>query len=81
MPTNTMLSVQEQERTEALERLMALLESGAPEFRLQTSLAMAGDGDYLSRLARLRSAHATYVLTNNIRMTRIAPGAFVARGQ
>jgi uncharacterized membrane protein YccC len=71
-------AVREQEREEALERLLALLEQGASEVRVHCSLAKSGD---MSRLARLRNARATYFLLSNGRVRRVGPGAYLMRRQ
>ena len=60
---------QELTRSEALERLIALLEGEAPgEHR---------HADSRSALARLQAAHAAYALATSSEMKRVADGAWI----
>jgi len=70
------LRTQELARQEALDRLVSLLEADIERNPPRTGRNRA---DALSRLARLRSAHATYVLANMNDMERVGPGAWVRR--
>jgi hypothetical protein len=67
---------QELARAEALERLIALLETGTPEAGLGISQRRR---DSRSHLARLEAAHATYALANSSEMERISDGAWIRR--
>ena len=60
----------------AFERLINLLETGAEQTPAPVGRNRA---DSLSRLARLRAAHATYVLTTGGEMERVGMGAWVRR--
>ena len=65
-----------QRRTDALDRLVALLEGNAPS--LQRHCLAAGDSEShrLRRLARLRVAHAAYALSSGI-MEQTGSGAWM----
>ena len=66
-----------QRRTDALDRLLALLEGNSPA--LQRRCLAAGDSEShrLRRLARLRVAHASYALSSGI-MQQTGKGAWVS---
>lgn len=72
-----MLPAQERERAEALGRLLDLLERGNVDPRTQFRQAVEPENDSIHTLARLRSAHAAYVLRTNPRVQRVSDGAFV----
>lgn len=88
MPTNTQVlerehttrqEAREQERTEALERLMRLLEQGGTTLEAPETFALTSDLEHWNRIARLRAAHARYVLRTSDRIERVGPGAFFLR--
>jgi hypothetical protein len=67
----------EARQTEALERLLALLEQGEPRLRRIPVPTGRGDEASLRRLTRLRAAHAAYALKTGCRARRTSPGAYI----
>lgn len=68
---------QERAREAALERLVAVLEGAEPHPSGEHLFSVRSNYDALSRLARLRAAHAAYALANSGDMERVGSGAFV----
>ena len=64
------------EREMALDRLLALLEA---EAEINPERAGHARAYAISRLARLRSAHATYALATSTEMQRVGSGAWLRR--
>ena len=64
------------EREMALDRLLALLEA---EAEINPGRAGHARANTLSRIARLRSAHATYALATSTEMQRVGVGAWLNR--
>ena len=73
------LRSEEQERDAALERLLALLAAGAAEIQAPHSPEIDAGMYGLSRLARLRAAHAAYSLETVGGMERVGAGAWMRR--
>ena len=63
------------ERTQALSRLVNLLEANANTGNVATERLESMDSLY----ARLRAARAAYLVANNDRMTRMSESVFVSR--
>jgi len=64
------------EREMALDRLLALLEA---EAAINPERAGHARANALSRIARLRSAHATYALATSTEMQRVSTGAWIRK--
>jgi hypothetical protein len=64
------------EREMALDRLLELLEAEAV---INPERAGHARAHALSRIARLRSAHATYALATSTEMERVGTGAWIRR--
>ncbi len=64
------------EREMALDRLLVLLEA---EAAINPERAGHARASSLSRIARLRSAHATYALATSTEMQRVGTGAWIRR--
>jgi hypothetical protein len=62
------------EREMALDRLLALLEA---EAEINPERAAHARASALSRIARLRAAHATYALATSTEMQRVGTGAWI----
>ena len=63
----------------AFERLVSLLEADGGAVRRESPMSRGAEQDNLSRLARLRAAHAAYALATTGEMKRMGQGAWVRR--
>jgi hypothetical protein len=65
-----------QERADALERLVTLLEGSETPLRLRHIPAEENETSQLQRMARLRAAHASYALSSGL-VPREGQGAWI----
>jgi hypothetical protein len=65
-----------QQRADALERLIALLEGGNSPFRQRRIPTGESEANQMSRVARLRAAHAAYALTSGV-VPQMGTGAWL----
>lgn len=72
-------TAQEWAREAALERLVAVLEGADPHPSGEHLRSVRDNTNALSRLARLRAAHAAYALANAGDLERVGTGAFLRR--
>ena len=70
--------VESGERVQALTRLIALLETSAPDSPSHRPIRQEDPCGALSLLSHLRAAHASYALTSGV-MQRVSAGAWVRR--